>query len=75
MPTPPFKIGEKVEDPLLMYLIDVNTVPPNLTGYPAISVPVHREDELPVGLQLIAPYFCEERLFRAAKIVEENLRR
>ena len=75
MPTKPFKIGERVEDPLLMYQIDVNTVPANLTGYPAISVPVHREDELPVGLQLIAPYFCEERLFQAAKIVEENLRR
>ena len=75
MPTTPFKIGERVEDPLLMYLIDVNTVPPNLTGHPAISVPVHREGELPVGLQLIAPYFCEERLFQAAKIVEESLRR
>ena len=75
MPTTPFKIGEKVEDPLLMYLIDKNTVPPNLTGHPAISVPVHREGELPVGLQLIAPYFCEERLFQAAKIVEEGLRR
>lgn len=75
MPTTPFKIGERVEDPLLMYLIDVNTVPPNLTGHPAISVPVHKEGELPVGLQLIAPYFCEERLFQAAKIVEERLRR
>ncbi len=74
MPTTPFKIGEKVEDPLLMYLIDINTVPPNLTGHPAISVPVHREGELPVGLQLIAPYFCEERLFQAAKMVEECLR-
>jgi aspartyl-tRNA(Asn)/glutamyl-tRNA(Gln) amidotransferase subunit A len=75
MPTTPFKIGERVEDPLLIYLIDVNTVPPNLTGHPAISLPVHREGELPVGLQLIAPYFCEERLFQAAKIVEEGLRR
>ncbi|MEM2884243.1 MAG: Asp-tRNA(Asn)/Glu-tRNA(Gln) amidotransferase subunit GatA [Nitrososphaerales archaeon] len=75
MPTTPFKIGEKIEDPLLMYMIDINTVPPNLTGHPAISVPVHKEGELPVGLQIIAPYFCEERLFQAAKIVEEGLRR
>ena len=66
-PTPAFKIGEKKGDPLSLYLEDVFTVFTNLTGNPAISVPmgtVKREDKkLPIGIQFVAPHFGEERLF------------
>jgi aspartyl-tRNA(Asn)/glutamyl-tRNA(Gln) amidotransferase subunit A len=69
-PTPAFKIGEK-EDPLSMYLTDIFTVPANLTGMPALSVPsgfVSRDGkELPLGLQLMAPHFAESRLFAVGK--------
>ncbi|MBI2023797.1 Asp-tRNA(Asn)/Glu-tRNA(Gln) amidotransferase subunit GatA [Candidatus Giovannonibacteria bacterium] len=73
-PHPAFKIGEKANDPLSMYLEDVYTVPVNLAGVPAISVPfgsVSREGKnLPVGVQLIAPWFKENRLFEVGKILE-----
>lgn len=76
-PTAPdvaFKIGEKTSDPLSMYLEDIFTVPINLVGVPAISVPfgfVNKEGrDLPVGVQLIAPWFCENRLFEVGKILE-----
>lgn len=66
-PTPAFKIGEK-KDPLSMYLSDIFTVPANLTGMPALSVPsgkVKRDGkELPVGLQIMAPHHREDILFR-----------
>lgn len=69
-PTPAFKIGEK-SDPLSMYLADIFTVPVNLTGVPAISIPggtVDREGvSLPVGIQLIAPHAGDERLFDFGK--------
>lgn len=69
-PSPAFKIGEKI-DPLSMYLADIFTVPANLTGSPAISIPigtVKREDaELPVGVQYIAPHGGDERLFDLGK--------
>lgn len=69
-PTPAFKIGEK-SDPLSMYLADIFTVPVNLTGVPAISIPggtVDREGvTLPVGIQLIAPHTGDERLFDFGK--------
>lgn len=69
-PTPAFKIGEK-SDPLSMYLADIFTVPVNLTGVPAISVPggtVDREGKsLPVGIQYIAPHAGDERLFDFGK--------
>ena len=71
-PTPAFKIGEK-EDPLSLYRQDIFTVPVNLTGVPAMSLPmgkVEREDiELPVGVQYIAPHGAENRLFDIGKRV------
>ncbi|MBI4481910.1 MAG: Asp-tRNA(Asn)/Glu-tRNA(Gln) amidotransferase subunit GatA [Acidobacteria bacterium] len=77
-PTPPFKIGEKTEDPLAMYLCDVYTVPINLAGLPSISVPCAFTPEgLPIGLQLTGRYFEEERLLRIAYAFEQaaNLQR
>jgi aspartyl-tRNA(Asn)/glutamyl-tRNA(Gln) amidotransferase subunit A len=71
-PTPAFPLGERVDDPLSMYLADVYTLPASLAGVAAISVPVaptpaeNSRPELPVGLQLIAPAFQEERLFTLA---------
>jgi aspartyl-tRNA(Asn)/glutamyl-tRNA(Gln) amidotransferase subunit A len=64
MPVLPPKLGESLDDPLKMYLIDVNTVPVNLANLPAISVPAGRTDGLPVGLQLIGPAFGEETIIR-----------
>lgn len=70
MPVIPPKLGEKVT-PLEDYLIDVNTVPANLVGVPSISVPAGFSAGLPVGLQLIAPPFGEETLFKVAGAYEE----
>ncbi|HEX6245075.1 MAG TPA: Asp-tRNA(Asn)/Glu-tRNA(Gln) amidotransferase subunit GatA [Polyangiales bacterium] len=62
-PTAAFKLGEKVEDPLAMYLNDLYTLPPNLAGIPALSTPMGFDDAgLPLGLQLTAPQFEEQRL-------------
>ncbi|HLC45111.1 MAG: glutaminyl-tRNA synthase (glutamine-hydrolyzing) subunit A [Candidatus Doudnabacteria bacterium RIFCSPHIGHO2_01_FULL_50_11] len=73
-PTPPFKIGEKTENPLSMYLSDIYMTPINLAGVPAMSVPCGFVDQLPVGLQLIAPHFAEERLLQAAYAYEQATR-
>ena len=74
-PTPAFKIGEKIDDPLKMYLSDIFTAPINLAGLPAISIPVgkvapHQNGGggLPVGLQIIGKHFEEEKIFEVAKI-------
>ncbi|MDP2910041.1 MAG: Asp-tRNA(Asn)/Glu-tRNA(Gln) amidotransferase subunit GatA [bacterium] len=67
-PTPAFKIGEKTENPLSMYLSDIFTVSANLAGIPAISVPIDSNSGLPVGLQIMANHFEEEKLFELAKI-------
>ncbi|MCX8204725.1 MAG: Asp-tRNA(Asn)/Glu-tRNA(Gln) amidotransferase subunit GatA [Candidatus Nezhaarchaeota archaeon] len=74
MPTPPFRIGEKVLDPLSMYLMDVNTVPMNLAGVPAVSVPCDFVDGLPVGLQITSAFFREDLMFRVAMAIEEELK-
>ena len=66
MPVLPPELGESLDDPLQMYLIDANTVPVNLANLPAISVPAGESDGLPVGLQLIGPAFGEETIIRAA---------
>lgn len=66
MPTVAFRIGEKVEDPLELYMCDVNTVPANLAGLPAISIPCGLSEGLPVGLQFIAPPMEEKRLFKVS---------
>lgn len=69
-PTVAFRLGEKVADPLAMYLSDVYTVPVNLAGLPAISVPCGTVDGLPVGLQIIGPRFSEELILSLAAEVE-----
>ena len=69
-PTPPFKLGEKVDDPLAMYLSDVFTIPVNLAGLPGLSVPCGFEQGLPIGLQLIGRPWEEETLFNAALALE-----
>jgi aspartyl-tRNA(Asn)/glutamyl-tRNA(Gln) amidotransferase subunit A len=74
-PTPAFKIGEKIRDPLSMYLSDIFTIPANLAGIPAISVPCgYSRHGLPIGLQLMARHFDEETLIRAAYTYEQNAR-
>jgi aspartyl-tRNA(Asn)/glutamyl-tRNA(Gln) amidotransferase subunit A len=71
-PTPAYKIGEKVDDPLSMYLIDLYTASANLAGMPGISVPCGQSDgKLPIGLQLQAPPFEEERLLRGANMFQK----
>jgi aspartyl-tRNA(Asn)/glutamyl-tRNA(Gln) amidotransferase subunit A len=69
-PTPAFKAGEKTEDPVAMYLADIFVCPINLAGLPAVSIPAGRSEGLPVGAQLIAPAFQEERLLAAAAALE-----
>ncbi len=72
-PTPAFKIGERAEDPLKMYLSDIYTISVNLAGIPAISIPCgFTKDGLPVGLQIMAKPFNEEMLFRLAHAFEQN---
>lgn len=71
MPALPFKIGE-LADPLTMYKADVNTVPVNLAGLPALSVPVGMVKGLPVGLQVIGNYFSENTLLNFGKWVGER---
>jgi aspartyl-tRNA(Asn)/glutamyl-tRNA(Gln) amidotransferase subunit A len=71
MPIPAFKIGERINDPLSLYLADVFTVPINLAGVPAISVPCGFAGHLPVGLQLIGRHFDEATVLRAAQAYEE----
>ncbi|MEA2475972.1 MAG: aspartyl-tRNA(Asn)/glutamyl-tRNA(Gln) amidotransferase subunit [Actinomycetota bacterium] len=74
-PTTAFKIGERADDPLAMYLSDIYTVPVNLAGNAAISVPcgTSPDDGLPVGLQLIAKALDEKTMFRAAYAFEQDL--
>lgn len=71
-PTPAFKIGERIDDPLAMYLNDAATVPANMAGAPALSVPNGVTDEgLPIGFQIIAPVREDARMYRVAKLVED----
>ena len=69
-PTTAFTLGERLEDPIKMYLADVFTVSANLAGIPALSVPCGLSDGLPVGLQLTAPAWGESRLLRAGAAYE-----
>ena len=72
-PTTAFRIGEKINDPLAMYLSDIFTIPANMAGIPAISVPCGFDRAgLPIGLQLMAKPFAEETLLRAAYAYEQN---
>jgi aspartyl-tRNA(Asn)/glutamyl-tRNA(Gln) amidotransferase subunit A len=71
-PTPAFRFGEKVDDPLAMYLNDIYTVTANLAGVPGISVPCGLSSEgLPIGLQLLGPYWSEGLLFRLAHAYQQ----
>lgn len=72
MPTLPFKLGEKTEDPITMYMCDVDTVPANLTGFPAITIPCGSSGSLPIGLQVIAPPFREDLLIGTGSVVERR---
>jgi aspartyl-tRNA(Asn)/glutamyl-tRNA(Gln) amidotransferase subunit A len=73
-PTTAFRIGEKADDPMAMYLNDIFTIPANLAGVPAISVPCGLDPAgLPIGLQLTAPALGEATLFRAAAALESDL--
>jgi aspartyl-tRNA(Asn)/glutamyl-tRNA(Gln) amidotransferase subunit A len=71
-PTTPFKIGEKANDPVQMYLSDVCTLPINIAGLPAISIPAGFAGVLPVGMQMIGKPFSEETLFRIAYAYQQN---
>ncbi|QDQ00254.1 Asp-tRNA(Asn)/Glu-tRNA(Gln) amidotransferase subunit GatA [Lysinibacillus fusiformis] len=70
-PTPAFKIGENVDDPMTMYANDILTIPINLAGVPAISIPCGLENGLPLGLQIIGKYFDEATIYRTAHAFEQ----
>ena len=74
-PTTAFKIGEMVDDPLAMYLNDIATIPINLAGICAMSLPVGLapEDGLPVGLQIMAPAMADDRLYNVGGALESAL--
>jgi aspartyl-tRNA(Asn)/glutamyl-tRNA(Gln) amidotransferase subunit A len=72
-PTTAFKLGEKLDDPMAMYLNDVATIPANLAGVPGISVPGGLADGLPVGIQFLAPAREDARLYRAGAGLENLL--
>jgi len=75
-PTPPFRIGEKTDDPLQMYLSDIFTISVNLGGIPALALPCGFSEAtgrpLPIGMQLMAPVFGEEMLFRVGHAYEQT---
>jgi aspartyl-tRNA(Asn)/glutamyl-tRNA(Gln) amidotransferase subunit A len=73
-PTPAWRLGEKVDDPLAMYLSDILTISANLAGLPGMSVPCgFSNDGLPIGFQIQAAHFQEEKLFAAGRVLEEGL--
>ncbi|MDP3969658.1 MAG: Asp-tRNA(Asn)/Glu-tRNA(Gln) amidotransferase subunit GatA [Nocardioides sp.] len=74
-PTTAFRLGEKLDDPLAMYLNDLATIPANLAGVPGISVPagLAEEDGLPVGFQVLAPALADDRLYRVGAALEAAL--
>ena len=73
-PTPAFKLGEKTDDPLAMYLADIYTVTANLAGIPGISVPCGKSKEgLPIGVQIFGKYFDEPTVLRVAHVVEHAM--
>ena len=72
-PTVAFRLGERTDNPLAMYLSDVLTIPSNMAGLPGLSIPCGLSAGLPVGLQLIGPQFAENALFRAGHALERAL--
>ena len=74
-PTTAFRIGERTDDPLKMYLADLDTIPSNLAGNASMSLPVglSPDDGLPVGLQIMAPALADDRLYRVGAVLEAAL--
>ena len=72
-PTVAFRLGERTQNPLAMYLADVLTIPSNMAGLPGLSIPCGLSEGLPVGLQLVGPQFAENTLFRAGHALEAAL--
>jgi aspartyl-tRNA(Asn)/glutamyl-tRNA(Gln) amidotransferase subunit A len=74
-PTTAFKLGEKLDDPVAMYLNDVATIPANLAGIPGLSLPsgLAEEDGLPTGFQILAPAMADDRLYRVGAGLEAAL--
>jgi aspartyl-tRNA(Asn)/glutamyl-tRNA(Gln) amidotransferase subunit A len=72
-PTTAFKLGERVDDPLAMYMNDLCTIPSNLAGNASASFPVGLDDGLPVGLQVMAPPLSDDRLYRVGAALERSL--
>ncbi|MQF65131.1 Asp-tRNA(Asn)/Glu-tRNA(Gln) amidotransferase subunit GatA, partial [SAR202 cluster bacterium AC-409-J13_OGT_754m] len=70
-PTTAFRIGERTKDPVQMYLSDINSIPANMAGIPAISVPCGFHDGLPVGMQLMGPVLSEATLLNVAYKYEQ----
>jgi len=71
-PTVPFKIGEKSDDPISMYLSDIYTTSANIAGIPGISIPAGNDEQnLPIGLQLMAKPFAEHKLLKIAHRMEK----
>ncbi len=70
-PTVPFKIGEKAQDPVQMYLSDIFTIPINIAGVPAITIPAGFADGLPIGLQVIGKPFAEENILKVAHAYQQ----
>jgi aspartyl-tRNA(Asn)/glutamyl-tRNA(Gln) amidotransferase subunit A len=74
VPVLPFKIGEKIDDPISLFLIDINTITANLTGKPAISIPYTISNGLPIGIQLMADSMNDQLLLRAAYALEQTVK-
>ena len=74
VPILPFKIGEKIDDPVALFLVDINTVTANLTGKPAISVPYAISNGLPIGIQLFANSMDDKLLLQAAHALEQTVK-
>ena len=72
-PSVAFRLGERVADPLAMYLSDICTIPVSLAGLPSLSIPCGLSEGLPVGLQIAAPAFAENRLLAAAHALEQAI--
>ena len=70
-PTTAFRLGERVDDPITMYLSDIFTIAANLAGLPGVSLPAGFSDGLPVGLQLIGDHFAEARLLNVGHRLQQ----
>ncbi len=73
VPILPFKLGEKIDDPISLFLVDINTVTANLAGIPAISIPFSNSNGLPIGIQLMADSMNDKSLLQAAHALEQTV--